>query len=252
MTAIHPRSGSARVYGRPAIHVRRIAAGALRVVVVHDHRWVAPLVADVLGGAGEVVGTTADGDVAVRLCEVYRPDVVVSGEVLDDGIVDSYLARLLRTGTRVVLLSEPLELARMLGLVELGVTGLVDMALSPDELGAALLGVARGGAVLPPELCAAITSEWRMARRTHGVVAGSGQLTPREVEILGAMVDGLATKAIGHLLGVSAKTVENHKTRVFAKLGVRTQAEAVSMVLDGRFDAQVVPLHAVDAGRTRR
>ena len=45
------------------------------------------------------------------------------------------------------------------------------------------------------------------------------------------MADGLATKAIATKLGVALKTVENHKIRIFDKLGVRTQAEAVSLAI---------------------
>src|SRR5436305_1144934 len=56
-------------------------------------------------------------------------------------------------------------------------------------------------------------------------------LTPRELDVLEAMSDGLATKAIASRLGVATKTVENHKVRIFDKLGVRTQAQAVSLAI---------------------
>jgi DNA-binding CsgD family transcriptional regulator len=45
------------------------------------------------------------------------------------------------------------------------------------------------------------------------------------------MSDGLSTKAVAHHLGIAAKTVENHKTRIFDKLGVRTQAQAVALAI---------------------
>ncbi len=53
-------------------------------------------------------------------------------------------------------------------------------------------------------------------------------LTLREMEVLNAMADGLSTKATARLLGVAVKTVENHKTRVFAKLGVHSQAQLIA------------------------
>ncbi len=43
--------------------------------------------------------------------------------------------------------------------------------------------------------------------------------------------EGIGIKAIARRLGVSVKTVENHKTRLFDKLGVRTQAHAVSLAI---------------------
>jgi DNA-binding CsgD family transcriptional regulator len=42
------------------------------------------------------------------------------------------------------------------------------------------------------------------------------------------MADGLSTKAAARLLGIAVKTVESHRTRVFAKLGVRSQAQLVA------------------------
>ena len=49
--------------------------------------------------------------------------------------------------------------------------------------------------------------------------------------MLGAISDGLSTKAVAHHLGIAVKTVEHHKSRIFDKLGVRTQAEAVAVAL---------------------
>ena len=46
-----------------------------------------------------------------------------------------------------------------------------------------------------------------------------------------AMAEGMATKTIARHLGVAIKTVENHKIRIFDKLGVRTQAHAVSVAI---------------------
>jgi DNA-binding CsgD family transcriptional regulator len=45
------------------------------------------------------------------------------------------------------------------------------------------------------------------------------------------MTEGLSTKGLARRLGISVKTVENHKTRIFNKLGVHTQAQAVAMSL---------------------
>jgi DNA-binding CsgD family transcriptional regulator len=52
-------------------------------------------------------------------------------------------------------------------------------------------------------------------------------LTLREMQVLNAMSDGLSTKVAARLLGVAVKTVESHKTRVFAKLGLHSQAQLV-------------------------
>jgi DNA-binding NarL/FixJ family response regulator len=65
-------------------------------------------------------------------------------------------------------------------------------------------------------------------------------LTPREREVLGLVARGLAAKQVARHLGISSKTVEHHKTRIFAKLGVPNQTAAVGLALTadfGRTDA---------------
>ena len=65
--------------------------------------------------------------------------------------------------------------------------------------------------------------------------AGNGHrplpLTPRETEILDLVSRGLAAKQVARQLGISPKTVEQHKTRIFTKLGVPNQAAAVGVAL---------------------
>jgi DNA-binding CsgD family transcriptional regulator len=54
-------------------------------------------------------------------------------------------------------------------------------------------------------------------------------LTPREVEVLAMLAEGLANKSIAARLGISDHTVKTHVAAVFAKLGVSTRAEAVTI-----------------------
>ena len=174
-----------------------------------------------LGDRIDVVGETLFGEAAKALCELFVPDVVVTGELLDDGLVDGYLPAFVRTGCRILLVTDALDIRRALDLVQKGVTGVIDTERSPEELAEAVSILAVGGAALPEEMVAIIVGEWRMAKRAGGVAGGTPDLTSRELEVLGAMSDGLSTKAVARLLGITSKTVENHKTRIFDKLGVR-------------------------------
>lgn len=62
-------------------------------------------------------------------------------------------------------------------------------------------------------------------------VPRSGRLTPREREVLEHVAAGHTTREISELLAISPKTVENHKQRIFAKLGVQSQAHAVAVAM---------------------
>jgi DNA-binding NarL/FixJ family response regulator len=127
----------------------------------------------------------------------------------------------------VLLLADELHADRALELVGRGLSG---VCLTSDTLAKVadnVVEIASGGVVLPPALVAGVVVQWRSAQRSSGTRPDDA-LTLREMEVLNAMTDGLSTKAAARLLGVALKTVENHKTRVFAKLGVRNQAQLVA------------------------
>ena len=61
--------------------------------------------------------------------------------------------------------------------------------------------------------------------------APTSTLTPREIDIVRLIAEGHLTREIGAELGITAKTVENHKQRIFRKLDVQNQAHAVSIAI---------------------
>jgi DNA-binding NarL/FixJ family response regulator len=214
-------------YHRPSLRAHVYRRDLPTVVVLHDHRVVASGLLEALTGRAEVVGHTTYGAAALQLAEILTPSVVVAGELLGDGVIDHFLADLVRAGTRVLLLADELRTERVLELVDHGLSGVCSTDEALAEVAEAVLELAGGGAVLPPQIVASLVTQWRSGRRPGGTGADE-RLTLRELEVLNAMTDGLSTKAIGRLLGVTTKTVENHKTRVFGKLGVRSQAQLIA------------------------
>jgi DNA-binding NarL/FixJ family response regulator len=64
-------------------------------------------------------------------------------------------------------------------------------------------------------------------------VPTSGRLTAREREVLRLVAEGFAAKQVARQLGISPKTVERHKTRIYSKLGAANQAAAVHLAFAG-------------------
>lgn len=64
-------------------------------------------------------------------------------------------------------------------------------------------------------------------------VPSNGRLTAREREVLRLVAEGFAAKQVARHLGISPKTVERHKTRIYAKLGAPNQAAAVHLAFAG-------------------
>jgi DNA-binding NarL/FixJ family response regulator len=240
---------SSNSYLQPTIRVTRFTPGIPKVLVLHEAAIVGELLVTMLADQIEVVAVTQSGRAAVALSELFVPDVVVAGTDLVDGVVESYVPALLQTGTRVLLLPDPQETAPLLSFVELGITGIVDGDQPPLDLAHATLALAAGGAFLPPDVVSSIATDWRRMRRRSGQNSFDGELTSRELEVLGAMTDGLSTKAVAHQLGIAIKTVENHKTRIFDKLGVRTQAQAVALVIG---EGERTPVNSAQGQMGRR
>lgn len=68
-----------------------------------------------------------------------------------------------------------------------------------------------------------------VAQRVVDLDAPAPSLSRREVEVLAAISTGATTHQVAHGLGIRPKTVENHKQRIFSKLGVQNQAHAVAV-----------------------
>ncbi len=76
----------------------------------------------------------------------------------------------------------------------------------------------------------------REARRAHearaGLVASIQELTPREREVLGEMIEGYLSKQIATHLNISTKTVEAHRLRIYQKFNVHTSMELAARLRD--------------------
>jgi DNA-binding NarL/FixJ family response regulator len=215
------------VYRSPAVRANVYRGDLPKVVTVHENRFLAPGLLEALAGRAEVVADNAYGAAALRLADLITPDVVVAGELLGDGLIDHFLPDLVRVGARVLLLVDELHPDRALELVARGLSGVCTSDLSLAAVADAVVDVAAGGVLLPPLLTAALVTQWRSGWRRDASGPGK-ELTLREMEVLNAMADGLSTKATARRLGVALKTVENHKTRVFAKVGVHSQAQLIA------------------------
>jgi DNA-binding NarL/FixJ family response regulator len=201
----------------------------LRVVAVDDHPVFLRGLVACLEDAPEVeiAGLATDGAAALETIAEARPDVVLLDLHLPDLDGIEVVRRLRAAGsTCPVLLLTMVEDERALrAALEAGARGYLLKGSDQEAIVAALRTVVDGGVVVGRELAD------RLAALVAGVapslpprVAG---LSERETEVLRLIVAGRSNPEIARELVVSAKTVRNHITHIFTKLGVEDRAGAV-------------------------
>ncbi len=195
----------------------------IRVVVADDHGVLRAGLTQLLGTFEDVelVGVAADGREAVDLCLAERPDVVLMDLEMPvlDGIEATSAIKAELPETAVVILTSFSDRDRIVRALDAGAAGYVLKDAEPNELSRAIAAAARGEAPLDPKAASALLS----ARR---VPQASGQLSPRERQVLAMVRAGLPNKLIARRLEISEKTVKTHLTSIYKQIGVtdRTQA----------------------------
>ena len=204
------------------------------VTIAHDDALILDVLAITCARNGiEVLDVVADYDDLLARCDRRPPDVVLVADRLDGVPVEAVLDRVAALDAGIIVLSDDPSPDRLGQLLARDISGLLSHDAGPDDVIAAICAVARGEMAVNPSVLTLILLQWRRLRTqpTHFGARRRPVLTPRELDILAAMTDGLAAKAIAARLGVALKTVENHKIRVFEKLGVRSQAHAVTVAM---------------------
>ena len=113
--------------------------------------------------------------------------------------------------------------------VRAGVRGVLPHDASAEEIVAALVAAAAGLVVLHADALEALAAAPARAALPAQPDGLPQPLTPREIEVLGLLAEGLANKAIARRLGISEHTVKAHVAAIFAKLHATTRAEAVAI-----------------------
>jgi len=190
-------------------------------------RGVVRLAAEATAGIERIVMCDGVADAAAHL--VSEPACIVVIE-LDGGSID--LVRQVRVagvGARIIVLSSRVDGRQVLDAMRLGADAFLP---NPDGLrnfDVTLARVMSGERVISAALEAeAVLQVGRLARQARDRSEVAPSITPRELEILVFLADGLTTRQIARRLDISPRTVENHVAKVYRKLGVGSRLQAVA------------------------
>lgn len=201
----------------------------IRLVIVDDHPSFRSGLRALLATADdiEVVGEAADGNEAVTNVGRLQPDVVLMDVTMPgaDGIEAT--GRIIDASPHIAVIVLTMDGgdASVMAALRAGARGYVLKGAQRAELLRAIRAVAAGDAVLGPGVARRLPAY--LAPTAPDAPAPFPELTDREREILALVAQGRSNAEITDRLVVSPKTVRNHISNIFAKLGVRDRAAAI-------------------------
>lgn len=204
------------------------AEAQVRILVADDHPMLREGLVAVLATQPdfEVVGEASDGAEAVRLARALDPGVILLDLEMPglDGV--SVLRELRDAGSRaraLVFTAYDTD-ERILGALRSGARGYLLKGASREELFSAIRTVASGGSLLQPAVTARLVDSLG-----NEPGAPHEDLTPRELEVLALLADGLPNREIAGRLFVTERTVKFHVGSILAKLGASNRTEAARL-----------------------
>lgn len=128
---------------------------------------------------------------------------------------------------RVIVVAEKFDQGGAFPLLRLGAKGLMTFGEANEQLGRAVQEVAGGGFWVPRALLSRFVDESVSAVRRPPGPAGAVRLSPREREVLDALLGNLSNKEIASKLNMSERTAKFHVSNLLAKYGVRRRADLI-------------------------
>lgn len=201
----------------------------IRVLIVDDHALVRSglrfflLAFDDL----ELVGEAASGKEALELCTQLRPDVILMDLMMPEmnGATATRVVSERWPQMRVIALTNFQDVELVQAALQAGATGYLLKNVLAEDLADAIRSAHAGRPTLAPEATQALI------QATAQPSTLGQDLTAREWEVLGLLVDGLSNAEIAERLVVGLSTVKFHVSNILSKLDVTSRAEAVALAL---------------------
>ncbi|CAN5654039.1 response regulator transcription factor [soil metagenome] len=206
----------------------------IRVLLVDDHQLLTDALAGLLGREAdiEVVGialTVRDAESAA----VEQIDVVLMDYALPDG-TGAEATRAIKArspSTRVIILTAITDDETVLDAIRAGADGYLTKDRASEEVVNAVRAAHAGEILLPRAVVYEIAERVALTRRRKLVEQPVEQLTPRELEVLTALAEGLSSPEICARLFIAQNTLRTHVQNIMSKLRVHSKLEAVAFAL---------------------
>ena len=206
----------------------------ISVLICDDQRIVCEGLQTILSASPEieVLGTAHDGSEALELLEHLQPDVVLMDLKMPimNGIMATRKICQKYPQIHVLVLTTYDDDEWLFDAIRSGAAGYLLKDTPPDDLIAAILGTAAGQTFIDPNIAGKITASYR-EQTPVSTVPTNLQLSPRELDILTLLAQGLSNADIAQQLYLSDGTVRNYTSEIFKKMGVSDRTQAAVLAL---------------------
>jgi DNA-binding NarL/FixJ family response regulator len=204
----------------------------VRILIVQDHPLLASSIARILDNEPDlfVCGVARSGREAATLAAREKPDVALLDFRLPDVSGPTAAGMILGavSTTAIVFHSADESEEALLDAIDSGAIAYLTKAADGEQIVQAVRQAARGEVLLPVALFAkAIARQHRADVKAAEEKKLRAQFTPREIQILRLLADGLSTGAMADEVGIAPHTVEWHVRHVIEKLQVHSKLQAV-------------------------
>lgn len=205
----------------------------IRIMIVDDHKVVRSGLSAFLEAYDdlELVAQADSGENALALCHLHHPDVVLMDLMMPKMNGAEATEALLKVcpETKVLVLTSFKDQELVEGAIKSGAIGYLLKDVDADALAHAIRQAYEGKPTLAPEAAQVLIQASRKPYKP-GI-----DLTEREKEVLGLLVEGLTNPEIAEKLYVSKSTVKFHVSSILSKLQVSSRTEAVAKALQEGF-----------------
>lgn len=203
----------------------------MKVLVVDDHDLFRTGMVSLLSGTEgiEVVGQASGGKMGVRLTAELRPDVVLMDIRMPDLNGPEATLEILQhdPAIRVLALTVTSTGADVAAILKAGACGFLAKDTPVDSLLVAIRAAANGSAWLSPAAAELVLGQLRASpARDLSATPALEQLTPREIDVLRLLAEGMENAEIAAALNISPRTAKNHVSSILAKLGLPSRVQA--------------------------
>jgi len=205
----------------------------IRVLIVDDHRVFAEALTLAMASETdiEIVGEPVlNGSDAAAIVVERNADVVLMDLNLPDkdGIEATREVRQARPETKVVILSADPPEARLAEAAEAGASGYLTKTRAVADVADSVRRAAAGEILIPGDVLARVLTRMAQERSKKAQAEHMASLlTPRELEVLALLAEGLSNRMIARRLVVSPRTADTHVHNLLTKLGAHSKLEAV-------------------------